>query len=185
MNPFLYHSSHPPGIVKSLIHGLIQTYHRQNTEEMTFKKNVKQLFKRLIAWGHLYEDIHPIFLQAAEKIDKKEHGHARQRHTIRTVNQAHQHSLSRPQDRRDIFFHLPYHPKDISRKEIHRIYQNTCDAKDNLKESFQEMDNGMGGTMKITKLTIAYSRGQNLRVILCSSSLQKYKNCKVSTLLTP
>ena len=49
MNPFLYHSSHPPGIVKSLIHGLIQTYHRQNTEEMTFKKNVKQLFKRLIA----------------------------------------------------------------------------------------------------------------------------------------
>ena len=39
MNPFLYipgHSSHPLGIVKSLIHGLIQTYHRQNTEEKTF-----------------------------------------------------------------------------------------------------------------------------------------------------
>ena len=39
MNPFLYipgHSSHPPGIVKSLIHGLIQTYHRQNTQEETY-----------------------------------------------------------------------------------------------------------------------------------------------------
>ena len=188
MNPFLYipgHSAHPPGIVKSLIHGLIQTYNRQNTEKITFKKNVKQLFKRLIARGHLHEDIHPIFLQAAEKIDQKEHDRAIQRHTIRPAKHTHHSSLSRPQDRKDIFFHLPYHPRDISRKEIHRIYQNTCDAKDNLKESFQRMDNGMGGTMKITKLTIAYGRGQNLRDVLCSSSLQEYENCKVSTLLAP
>ena len=31
---------------------------------------------------------------------------------------------------------------------------------DNLEENFQQMDNDMGGTMKIKKLTIAYARGQ-------------------------
>ena len=180
MNPFLYipgHSSHPPGIVKSLIHGLIQTYHRQNKQQHTFNKNVRQLFQRLLARGHLYEDIYPTFLKAAEKIDSKNNNTAanrthRQRTTERKIN------------RNDIFFHLPYHPRDISRKQIHHIYENTCNAKDNLEENFQYMDNGMGGTMHISKLTIAYSRGQNLRDVLCSSKLKENDTCKVSNFLT-
>ena len=43
MNKFLYipgNSSHPPEIMKSLIHGLIQTYYRQNKTLVTFNKNV-------------------------------------------------------------------------------------------------------------------------------------------------
>ena len=183
MNPFLYipgHSSHPPGIVKSLIHGLVQTYHRQNKSQITFDKNVRQLFKQLIARGHLLEDLQPIFLKATENIDRRNNItlHTSKRN-MKSIS-----SKSQTNERKDIFFHLPYHPRDISRKTLHRIYQNTCEVKDNLNENFQHMDNGMGGTMQISKLTIAYARGQNLRDVLCSSTLQEYTNCKVSNFLT-
>jgi hypothetical protein len=72
MNLFLYipgHSAHPPGVVKSLIFGLLQTYFQQNKKESDFNMIVKQLFRRLLAWGHHFKDIHPIFLEAATKID--------------------------------------------------------------------------------------------------------------------
>ena len=185
MNPFLYipgHSAHPPGIVKSLIHGLIQTYHRQNKTRETFNKNVNQLFKRLIARGHLHEDILPIFLQAAIKIDEKNKNKFIARYNQKSIN-ALQAVKTKTITRKDIFFHLPYHPREISRRQIHRIYQNTCDVKDNLNENFQKMDNGMGGVMRINKLTIAYTRGQNLRDVLCNSTLQEQENCNVSTFL--
>ena len=118
MNPFLYipgHSAHPPGIVKSLIHGLIQTYHRQNKTRETFNKNVNQLFKRLIARGHLHEDILPIFLQAAIKIDEKNKNKFIARYNQKSIN-APQAVKTKTITRKDIFFHLPYHPRDISRR---------------------------------------------------------------------
>ena len=115
MNPFLYipgHSSHPPDVAKSLIHGLIQTYHKQNTKTETFNKNVQQLFRRLIARGRLHEDIHPpIFLNAAEKIDTRRDASTSSTNKQRQIQHL---PKTRKKGRNDIFFHLPYHPRDIS-----------------------------------------------------------------------
>lgn len=177
-NPFLYipgHSSHPPMIVKSLIHGLKQTYHRQNKEqEQTFDKNISQLFQQLIVQGHLYYvDIHPIFIKKHGQIDNKHNSHNANTNNNNTTIQTQLHN-TRKNNRNDIFFHLPYHPMDISQRQRHHIYQHTCNA----------MDNSMGGTMQITKLAIAYTRGQNLYKVLCSSSLKENNTCKVSNCLT-
>ena len=175
----------PPGIMKSLTHGLIQTYQRHNTQKEMFNKNLWQLFQRLIARGHLHEDIHPIFLQAAETIDnKKNNDKLNLKYGSNTSTRSPQLLHTRKKEQNSIFFHLPYHHRDISQKQIHHIYQKTCNAVDNLQENFQKMDNDMGGTMKITKLTIAYLRGQNLHDILCSSILHEHDNCKVSKFLS-
>jgi hypothetical protein len=85
--------------------------------------------------------------------------------------------------RLDLFFHLPYHPQDISRKQIQEIYMKTCERKDNLSESFTRMTTQSGSTMRITKLTVAYSRAKKLHDILCSSTLKDLDNCNVSDFL--
>jgi hypothetical protein len=182
MNLFLYipaHSAHPPGVLKSLIHGLVQTYHRQNYDDCDFQHNINKLFGRLLARGHRYNDILPIFLDAAKNVDIKKQEKQRRRHSITTLNKGKHPNKTQNLDN-SLFFHLPYHPKEITRQKIQNIYNKTCDKKDTMGESFQRITNGMGGTMKINKLTIAYSRGKNLRDMLCNSSLQSYDDCKVS-----
>jgi hypothetical protein len=80
-----------------------------------------------------------------------------------------------------VFLHLPYHPRDITRNNIQKIYKHTCETEDNLGESFKKMKNANGGgTMKIEKLTVAYSRGKNLRDTLCNTMLSKTNKQKVS-----
>jgi hypothetical protein len=52
MNLFLYipaHLAHLPGVLKSLIHGLVQTYHHQNYDNCNFQFNINKLFGRLLA----------------------------------------------------------------------------------------------------------------------------------------
>jgi hypothetical protein len=184
MNLFLYipgHSAHPPGIVKSLIHGLVHTYHRQNSNKEDFQRNVKLLFGRLLVRGHHHNDIYPIFVDAAASIDaKQQKRRLRNRSSSTRVIQSKQQSYV---DRDDIFFHLPYHPRDITRKTIQSIYNDTCNSEDAMGESFKGMTNWEGGRMEISKLTVAYSRGKNLRDMLCSSALKEHDTCQVSQFL--
>jgi hypothetical protein len=191
MNLFLYipgHSAHPPGVVKSLIFGLIQIYHRQNKHRSDFNRIVKQLFRRLLARGHKFKDIHPVFLKAAAKIDTIQTNKIN-RHSalplsrLNAIRQRTAGQSKRDKNRSDMFFHLPYHPQDISRKQIQEIYKKTCESKDNLGESFTRMTTQSGSTMRITKLTVAYSRAKNLRDILCCSTLKDLDNCNVSDFL--
>ena len=72
-NLYLYlppHSAHPPGITRSLIHGLIRKYWIQNTHSQDFHKMTKLLFQRLLARGHPENTLRSLFLQAAKNIDK-------------------------------------------------------------------------------------------------------------------
>ena len=71
MTLFLYipaHSSHPPGLTKSLIYGLVGTYWIQNSRKEDFIHTTKLLYDRLIARGYKHEVIGPIFLEAATKL---------------------------------------------------------------------------------------------------------------------
>ncbi len=189
MNLFLYipgHSAHPPGVVKSLIFGLLQTYFRQNKKESDFDMIVKQLFRRLLSRGYHIEDIHPIFLEAATKIDMMRAARqSKQSNNVYTTSSNNRSTANKNKDRMrtDIFFHLPYHPRDISRKLIQEYYHKTCENNDNLDENFTRMTTQSGSIMRISKLTVAYSRAKNLRDILCSSTLKDLDNHNVSDFL--
>ena len=74
MNLFLYipsHSAHPPGMTKSLIYGLLQTYYHQNTHHADFIENAKRLYKRLIARGHKPSTLQNFFNEATTKLSKQ------------------------------------------------------------------------------------------------------------------
>ena len=65
MNLFVYippHSSHPPGLMKSLIYGLSPTYFLQNTLRSDFLNMISLLYKRLFARGHISVKISDQFL---------------------------------------------------------------------------------------------------------------------------
>lgn len=180
MNLFLYipsHSAHPPGVIKSLIFGLLSTYHKQNTLPNDFIHFSSLLFNRLLARGHQRDTIKPIFMEAAKKLDalkEKESKEEISTHKSRITN-----------GRRQLFFHLPYHPRSISRKKLQSLYNTHCNLPNNFDEGFKSMKIDNGGQLEIEKLTIAYSRARNLRDVLCPSTFEQSQDCQVSNYLNP
>ena len=169
------HSSHPPSITNSLIYGLLHTYYRQNSEPSDFLHMVQLLFRRLQARGHSTESLTPTFQNAISKITATDNDPflTPKRPTKKLTRQE------------QLFLHLPYHPRDISRKCIRNIYEATCEEPSEFG-NFKELTNeNTGGTMSIDKLTICYHRPKNLRDILSPTTLPELEESKVSTFAPP
>ena len=175
MNLFLYippHSSHPPGLMKSLIYGLLLTYFLQNTRISDFYTIVSLLHKRLLARGYTTENINPIFMDATEKIESCFDPMVYSKKDTERSDPSCSDKV--------LFFHIPFHSRDISRQKIRDIYEKTCEGEPQ-GYNFKHMPNNISGkTMKISQLTIAYSRPKNLRDYLCPSKLTETDNVYVS-----
>lgn len=171
-NLFLYptsNSAHPSGITKSLVYGLLSTYHKQNSNQSDFLRMTKLLLQRLLRRGHKLPTLETIFQNAISKI---EHDANNPFSNVQTTPQTQPHT-----DR--LFFHLPYHPRDISRQKIRNIYEDEC------APTLQCLHNDeTDGNMRITNFTIAYSRPTNLRDILCPSTLVETDEINVSKTTT-
>ena len=156
MNLFLYipaHSSHPPGLTKSLIYGLVGTYWIQNSRKEDFIHTTRLLYDRLVARGYKHEVIKPIFIEVATKLHDKSKS--------RPYTIAPKYTSESNNDR--LFFHYPFHPRDISRQAIRDAYEDICETPDANKESFKSCSGINGDKLKIKQMTIAYSRAKNLR----------------------
>ena len=148
MNLFLYilsNSAHPPGVLQSLIHGLLQTYRRQNTFEKDFKHFVTLLYRRLRARGYSHDILSPIFQRAGKLLSA----------TTSPLQASQQKSKLK---KKNLFFHIKYHPKTISRRQIQLLYNDHCNSPNRRGYSFRNMTTDQGATVRIPKLTIAYSR---------------------------
>ena len=178
---FLYipqHSASPPGLLKSLIFGLVGTYKRQNSSTGDFKLNVKKLFDRLLARGYKKDTLVEVFSDVASKLETKTTSLSKRSPSLNTNIQKSTKQDNNNTDSR-LFFHLPFHPRGVSRRHIQQTYKNICEKPDDLGESFREISTELGGTMRITKLTVAYSRPKNLRNVLSPSTLQEFEDCTV------
>ena len=162
MSLFLYipgHSAHPPGILKSMVYGLMKTYLQQNTHRKDAMHAIRLLFNRLLARGHSHENLRLVFNDAAAKLTK-----VISNKKVNEIRKAKSQLSSKK-----VFFHLPLHPHDISRKEIQRIYSDTCES---THASFHEIYNSANkATMKVPGIVIAYSRPKNIRDVLTPSTL--------------
>ena len=177
MNLYLYipsHSAHTPGLLKSLIYGLVTTYHRQNSLHADFLLVTKLLYDRLIARGHKQDTIEPIFLEVATIID-----HRLSTRVLRQQYTTEKHQ--RPEKR--LFFHLPFHPKDISRQQIRNMYETTCETPDKNGESMKVFTTDRGSRFGIENMTIAYHRPKNLRDLLSPSKLKETPSLNVKSVL--
>ena len=168
MNLFLYiprASAHPSNMTKSLIYGLLYTYQQQNTYHSDFLKNAAKLYHRLRARGHQASALNELFREAADKLEFQHH---KPTYTQKSRD------ITEKQDNR-IFFHIPYHPRDISRIRLRQIYKETLETTTPTTCNIRTYNNtDTKQPMGIKNLTIAYSRGKNLFDILCSSTLKEY-----------
>ena len=190
MNLFLYipaHSAHPPGLLKSLIYGLIGTYARQNSNKSDYLNMIQLLWNRLIDRGYTPEKLLSIFEDATTKIKKKQDDNIKK--TIENTRNCVENStnliIAKPDDKpNQVFFHLQYHPRGISRNKIQAMYQEICATPDSdTGQSFKGTDTVLGGTFEIDKLTVAYSRAQNLRDILNPTTMEEFEGKEVSTFI--
>ena len=75
---FLYipsNSSHPPGLLKSLIFGLSLTCFNQNKDTNDFLEMTCLLLRRLLNMGHKYETLEPVFQSAVQQIETMAKSH--------------------------------------------------------------------------------------------------------------
>ena len=162
LNLYLYippHSAHPPGTLRSLIHGLLRKYWIQNTNPSDFRRITQLLFQRLCDRGHDPRHLLPLFTQAAHSIDSK----------LRSIPF---NNTTSPSNASEIFLKWRFHPDSISRQTIRRCYASTCETQSpDAPLGFRRLPTKHGHILHIDKLTIAYTRDRNLRDILIPSKL--------------
>ena len=176
MNLYLYipkHSASPPGLLRSLVFGLLGTYKRQNSDKKDFNLMVSRLFERLVARGYQRDVLSTLFLEAAEKLNSPAY-------TPKTRRPKH---YPKAKEINQLFFHLPYHPRGVSRRFIQQQYHEHCERPDRLGESFRFYKSVDGRVLSIDKLTVAYSRPRNLRDLLSPSKLLEFDDCNVQQFL--
>ena len=172
MNLFLYipeHSAHPPGLIKSLITGLLETYWRQNSQKKDFISTSRLLYERLLARGHKPDKLKIIFTKAAERLESKSKCNWKQDEI--------------KQDKSRIFLHWPFHPKDVSRQQIRDSYENTCEVPNSNGDSFKRIITNRDEIFKISNITVAYSRSKNLRDMLSPTKLKETATINVQAAL--
>ena len=184
MNLYLYippHSSHPPGIINSLIHSQLRKYWFQNTNEKDFQHITTEFFRRLINRGHNPTKLTKLFHKTAATLDKTYDRHYHDNNTY-TLPQPQSLPISTSsQQNNNLYFKRQFHPNDISRTNIRQSYNQTCEkATPTAPLGFKALPTDTGATMSINKLTIAYTRDRNIRDLLIPSTFRDFDKYKVS-----
>ena len=117
----------------------------------------KLLFNRLLARGWDPSYIKPIFYNAPEKIKIQ----STNQHTLTDTNM----------QRNQLFLHFNYHPSDIPRHTIRKIYEE--ELKDVLHQEL----------CPNTKVTVCYSRPKNIQDIVAKATLFQVKGKEISKYL--
>jgi hypothetical protein len=136
------------------------------------------LFRRLFHRGHKWEDLLPLFHSATLSLPPRSCIFM----PLSKGNSA-AGGLAIGNENRQLFFHLPYHPKGISCAAIQDSYASTCNRPGTFKQDFRSMVTQSGAHLKIKKLTVCYSCAKNIRDFLVSSKLQETDTCNVSAFL--
>ena len=161
-NPYLYinpNSAHPPSMIKGIIFGTIKRYFEQNSNKEDFISITKLFFQRLVARGWDPSIIKPIFISAFNKIKIPS--------TNKTTNKS-----PSPTARGQLFIHFIYHPLDIPRSQVRKIYE------EELQGTIMQERN------PDAKLTICYSRPKNIQDVLAKAALFEPEGKEVSKYIT-
>ena len=159
-------SAHAPGVWKSLIYGNLRRYWSQNSNHSDYTKIVNSFFHHLINRGHTPEQLQPLFMEAAAKIDS---GAAIKSGT----------GTKSTQQKDRVFLHWEFHPNCVHRKEIQQAFTETC--RTTLTTTPRET--GLQKPAGIKQLTIAYSNQDNLRKLLTRTQLDEPEGERVSSLV--
>ena len=153
-------------MTKSLVYSLLRTYFMQNSDFTDFQIMTHKLFQRLLDRGYQRRHLLPIFHECLQKITSNDNNN-----TKLPEKQTHLNKLKKL-DNTNLYLHLEFHPKDISRQYIRNSYDLHFNTPDKNNNSFNlGIHNKDGRKMTINKMTVAYSKPKNLRDHLCPSTL--------------
>ena len=163
-NPYLYihqHSAHTPGMINGIIFSLLKMYYQQNSEYSNFLKFTNLLFKRHIKQGWDQAVLKDVFESALTKLFNTGHS---------PIPIANGPALSvNPQE--CLFFHMEFHPRDIPREQVRRIYQESC-------------GDVLRAEIGIEQFTMAYSRPRTIGNVIAKAKLLETDGKKVSKYIT-
>ena len=158
MNLYIYippHSTHQPGMLKSLIFGQLQNYWKQNTHSEDYEKVATLLFTRLRDRGYDSNTLSSLFKEAARKIDSPSNSQSQPRNTQ---------DLSKT-----LFIHEEFHPDRPHPSNIHHIFDQTCQS------VIEALD---------LSTCVCYSKPKNLFETVSKTSFHNLpKNVKASDIL--
>jgi hypothetical protein len=126
-------------VLKSIIFGNVHHYWYQNSNIDDYQHIIWQFASRLEACGHAKTDLIPILKEAFTALAEAP-----------TSNFSNNTAV--PDD--TLFFHTEYHPRGVSRHDIHRAFSDT-----------------LTGHCSFDRFVIAYSRPWNLRDALTQMKL--------------
>ena len=140
---------------------------------------VKLLKVRLIERGHKEETLDPIL--------KDCHNHLCTKYPkgLPLTESAFASPFPHPQPTtNNLFFHLPYHPKDISRTTMQEYYNTCCNSVDENGQSFSVgCHNKDGNMMSFSRFIVAYSRPKNMQDLLSPTTLSPPPNTTISSIV--
>jgi hypothetical protein len=148
-------SSHPAGCLKGTIFGDATQYWNQNTHIGSFTNLMDDFAQHLKNRGHDMSAVETIMLEAAKRIDN----------VIQSNNKL-QKKQQKTNYTRTLYLHWQYHPCYITKNAIRKAYTTTLMGKDGF-------DN----------MRICFSRPQNLRDLLTTSTLNDSGKGKMSTII--
>jgi hypothetical protein len=146
-------SAHPITMMRGIIYGLMRNYHRQNTKVKDYNKMAKKHFQRHVARGWDPTLIKEYILSADIKIQAN---NATTQHTIQPTTPP----TEQLSNKQRLFIHWDYHPNDITRRHLRRIYNQHCDR------VFKTQ-------LGIEQTTIAYSRPKNIKDTITKAKLHQ------------
>lgn len=147
LNLYLYippGSAHPSNMLRGLVYGRLRAYYIQNSETSDFLHYATLLAKRLMARGWPSHTLVPVFRAAWVHLQK---------HDKQSILEGSSQKKPKPRGKQ-LFFHLPYHPRGIQRSTIQQLYSRY-----------------MRTVLPDCSLTVAVSRPRNLGDRVCSATL--------------
>jgi hypothetical protein len=148
-------SAHPEGCLKGTIFGNTIRYWNQNTHIGSFTNLMADFAQHLENRGHDRLAIKTIMHEAAKRIDNGTQSNNKQQTEEQKTNNT-----------KTLYLHWQYHPCDITKNAIRKAYSTTLMGKDGF-------DN----------MRICFSRPQNLRDLLTTSTLDDAGKDKMSIII--
>jgi len=163
-------SSHPPGVLTGLVMGGVLRILQLCSDEDDADGHIHNLYRRLLSRGHQPTNLLPLFDRAITNAQAYLANFSKKKPTPTETK------------RDTIYLHIPFHPQDPPAKHRQKLWQEHM-VQPPGKQPLALIDCGEEATFPIEKMTVCYSRHQNLGNYLSYRKLDKYTGRKVSSFI--
>jgi len=150
-------SCHPPGLLPGIVHGGVHRFYTLCSDESDIRTKVQEFYTKLLRRGYQRQVLRPMIADAIAKAEAY-------------INNPPS-SSNKSNLRNQMILHLRYHPNNPKSSAIQRAWYSTI-AEPSFSKPLAEIKNCKGIATGIDRMTIAYSRPNNLGNILSYRKLK-------------